>query len=580
MATLQDIHAEAYSDMPFDDFAKRYHQKFYADMPYSEFATKAGIGGDAPKVEAPKVGVGEDVAKSAVSGLAKGAMNTAGAVGDARDFVSWGAGYAAKALGATPETAQNVESAAGLLGRLNPIAMFAPTSQQVREAVTPFTGESYKPQTTAGKYASSAAEFIPGAVVAPGGAVRNAVTGVAAGLGSELAGQMTEGTKGEPFARVAGAVAGGAAPGIASRAITPLQIAPERMAAVKALEAEGVPLTAGQKTGYRPLQWAEATLGDMPGAGGKAAQVQREQAKAFTAAALRRVGEEADSATPEVMKAAKERIGGMFESVMPKATVSMDEAFAKKIGDAVTEYTRTTIPGQRPRLPDDVANSIVDFAQNQRGVIYGDQLKSLRSELTRYSTTNPELQKFLGKVRAALDDLVIRGAGPEVAKEAATARNQWRNMKLLEEAVGGAGENAAQGLISPQMLRSVVSRGNDKAQYVRGHGDFADLARAGNIAMPQLPQSGTQPRTYIQGMATGGGIMTGDPVTAALGLLGPALTGRALMSGPVQGYLGNQLVPNIQSKFGLLSSPERRLLDQVLRTRAALPPPPQPSQSH
>lgn len=66
-----------------------------------------------------------------------------------------------------------------------------------------FTG---RPETTAGEYAETVGEFLPGALL--GGGVRQMI---AAGMGSEAAGQATEGTKLEPWARVGGGILGGGA---------------------------------------------------------------------------------------------------------------------------------------------------------------------------------------------------------------------------------------------------------------------------------------------------------------------------------------------------------------------------------
>ena len=65
------------------------------------------------------------------------------------------------------------------------------------------------PQTTAGQYARTAGEFVPGMMAAPGNLARNAVGGVTAGLSSEAAGQATEGTPYEPYVRVGAGIAGG-----------------------------------------------------------------------------------------------------------------------------------------------------------------------------------------------------------------------------------------------------------------------------------------------------------------------------------------------------------------------------------
>lgn len=67
----------------------------------------------------------------------------------------------------------------------------------------------YAPQTTPGKYARTVGEFIPGALL-PGATVGNAMRfGVVPGLASEAAGQATEGTALEPWARAGAGIGAG-----------------------------------------------------------------------------------------------------------------------------------------------------------------------------------------------------------------------------------------------------------------------------------------------------------------------------------------------------------------------------------
>ena len=41
MANLRETHQQSYSDMPFEEFARRAHQKFYSDMPFEQFMQRA-----------------------------------------------------------------------------------------------------------------------------------------------------------------------------------------------------------------------------------------------------------------------------------------------------------------------------------------------------------------------------------------------------------------------------------------------------------------------------------------------------------------------------------------------------------
>lgn len=77
------------------------------------------------------------------------------------------------------------------------------------------------------------------------------------------------------------------------RAVSPFTINPERQALVDQLGNEGVRVTAGQATGSRGLRYAESEIG-----GQQAEDAMNNQGEQFTSAILRRVGVNADRATP------------------------------------------------------------------------------------------------------------------------------------------------------------------------------------------------------------------------------------------------------------------------------------------
>src|SRR5690606_18940134 len=138
------------------------------------------------------------------------------------------ASWIASQLGASPETA---ESVGGFVQRASPLTFGMPTTERYKQETDAAIGDAlkYDPQTTAGKYARTVGQFIPAAAVGPGNiATRLATQAVLPGLGSEAAGQATEGSAIEPYARVAGAVAGGMLPSLAGRIISPVRTSPER----------------------------------------------------------------------------------------------------------------------------------------------------------------------------------------------------------------------------------------------------------------------------------------------------------------------------------------------------------------
>ena len=116
------------------------------------------------------------------------------------------------------------------------------------------SGIEYRSPTTVGQYAGTVGEFLPAAI---GGGASAARTAVVAGLGSEAAGQATEGTSLEPYARIAGAIV---APYSANKTLSALQkrnvkaptietLKAEKTAAYDLLKSEGTGLT-GTQTAY------------------------------------------------------------------------------------------------------------------------------------------------------------------------------------------------------------------------------------------------------------------------------------------------------------------------------------------
>jgi hypothetical protein len=152
-----------------------------------------------------------DAAKSFGVGAGRGVIQVAGLPGDIREMLARGTQRAVDyfAPGFAPNAGGTLSNA---LASTFP-SLSGPTSSQLQNAVESFTGPFYQPKTIVGDYAQTTGEFVPGALLMPGGGLaRSALRyGVLPALTSETAGQLTKGTPLEPWARVAGALLGGAA---------------------------------------------------------------------------------------------------------------------------------------------------------------------------------------------------------------------------------------------------------------------------------------------------------------------------------------------------------------------------------
>jgi hypothetical protein len=452
---------------------------------------------------------------------------------------------------------------------LSPGEVSIPTPEETTQAVEKnITGPMHEPESIPGRYGAAVAGAVanPLSYIGPGGVVAKGISAAGSGAGGEAAGQLTQGSPWEGAARLVGALAGGAA---APRAVTPFPMSPERQAIVDALAREGVTgMSAGTSTGHTGLKYAEDVLSTYPFGGGGLERSQREALGQYTRAALRRVGENADRATPEVVDRAFNRIGGDFDRLTANNTMQLDQPVQNDMLNSVINYHDNTAPLLRSPLPENVMNDVASWAGSQGGQLTGRQYQNLRSRLGAASrgAADPQLSHALSDMTESLDNAMersIAATNPADSGAFGEARRQYRNMLTIERAATAGGERAAEGFITPAQLRTAVKAMEGTRAYARGQGDFSELAHSGNAGLLPLPNSGTAQRNAIvqaiehfglAGLFGGGAEYSGGIPSAlgvgAAGIAGPAATGRALMSPPAQAYMRNQILPDQVSLYG------------------------------
>lgn len=502
---------------------------------------------DTPQPEAPAlkpsqdVSVPADMAKSFGAGLVRGGMGLVGLPGLAE-------GLGRKGINA-------------IGGNVSPETVL-PGYRDIEKTVEGTVGPLHKPQTTAGEYAGTIGEFAPGVLFPVAGAASRAgqiaarVGGgvVAPAVASETAGQLTKGTSAEPMARLVGALGGGLA---ASRAISPVRGSadPEHLHQVNVLRAEGVQPSAAQATNSRSLKWVEQSAQDVPfGPGLRHADRRAEQ---FTRAVLRRAGINAPRATDDVLNAAFDRIGNVFDTVGQNAVLTRnarsDRALNGLVGN-VNEYLSNS--SQMSRIPA-IEQMAAEIAQTYRfGTITGQQYTTWRSQMSRRARemkAAPEAQRAMNNMVQSLDALMAPALSAPARQSLRQARRDYRNLLVIEKAALGAGENAAKGLLSPTALKNAVRQQNPRA-YARGQGDFAQLARAGEAVLRELPQSGTAPRAVAMGLLGVGGGTVGGPGGFLAATAGPAISARIMTNPTVQRYLSNRTGTAINPRASAMAS--------------------------
>lgn len=153
----------------------------------------------------------EDVLRSAATGAGEGVAQSVGLIGDVTSGADMLGEWVGDQLGLEPLSPDQKETMKRPMGLPD---ITPPTTAEV-EAATGLDQVKHEPQTTAGEYARTVAQFATPTAV---GGVRSALKyGAVPGLASETAGQATEGTPLETPARIIGALTGGGVMAFLSR---------------------------------------------------------------------------------------------------------------------------------------------------------------------------------------------------------------------------------------------------------------------------------------------------------------------------------------------------------------------------
>lgn len=554
-----------YNDMSDMDLAKSFHDKYYADMPFDAFAKSIGVEvqPQAQETAQPATNGGFDAFKSRLqSGQIKG-VNSGTTMADMGAQFQKGIVQGVAGMAQFPEAAgtwladKTFQGVDALLGRehkpVPKIEAGIPSPGEVGQMLVDATGVG-EAKTLPGRYMNRFGQFLPSVVVGgPAGMTEKVLRAGTASAGAETAGHATKGMKLlgydlQPVAEFAGALLGNSLVDLGRRTVTPFPISEERKRLLGVLKDEGVDLTAGQKTGNSGLKYAEAELG-----AGPAAQTIERQGEQFTAAALKRAGITADRATPQVINKAFTDLGKQFDDLAAQTNIPLDAKLQDDLLNAVVDY-QSMAADLRPAA-EQIVNRISELANANNGTLAGASYQDIRSRLSkilRSQGADPALKEVAGNISTALDDAVERNLSGDLLDTWRNTRTQYRNLKTIAKAATSSG--ATEGLLPPSAVRSAELQKQGTDNFSRGKGDLTELARAGEMAMKPLPQSGTAPRLMVQALGRGipatlgtllgsGGGMPGQVIGGLLGsTVAPMVEGQLLMSRPVQRWLANQVL--------------------------------------
>lgn len=283
------------------------------------------------------------------------------------------------------------------------------------------------------------------------------------------------------------------------------------------LDAEGVPVSAGIRTGNPTLKLAEDIAGKRPLGG---PNINADAMDEVTRAALRRSGVHAPRgsdvvADDVVLGRAFDHAGNRINAIQRRYPVQVDQQFLNDI--ATVEQM---VPALLERGP--AVQRFVDRLSSQ-GTWTPEEAQLLRTQLLtairgeRGPNANYEVRRALTGLQGALDEALERqvlATGPvsdvNMLRE---ARRHYANTSTLADAISRSGASGDLGVLTPSALRNATAASQGKRNATLGRGNMTDLGAASRPLLKSPPDSFTNtregvanPAYWLQGLMLRAGV--------------------------------------------------------------------------
>lgn len=320
-------------------------------------------------------------------------------------------------------------------------------------------------------------------------------------------------------------MAGGALGNLGASALgrvgQPLAVAgPEDRDAASILQAAGVPLDLSQRSGSTFLRRVRSALGDNPVTAGAQHEADLVRQQAFNDAVLQTIGVEpgAKAATRDVLGPARDRISGVFEDVLSRNAVPVDQPFINSLGSIQSQALML-----EKKAPSNVVNHVFDVLL-KKGELDGQTAYAIKKNIDGLLSSSDSTERDLGsQLHEVLMNQMHGAMSAEDQAALSQARRQFRNMKTIEPAISTDGL----GNISPARLANQVGAKRNRAASLYGRGsdsfmDLVDLAQSGKQLLPDnLANSGTHARQSMDLIPLAKGLVLGKPAQAVLNFQSP-----------------------------------------------------------
>ena len=411
----------------------------------------------------------------------------------------------------------------------------------------------YEPQEYGSEAAQRVGEFLPLAG-------KNVVTmGVLPALTAFFAGKAAEDT---PLQLPVEIVTALVTPSLAKKIISPRggQISGVTKQHLELLKKEGVLPTAGFKFDDVDVKaWEEATQAGR--------NLQEAAFEAFSRAALKRIGIDANRATGDQLRRVYDEMAEGFNSTINNLDTAANRVIPSKenmsiLNSALRTYGGAIAPAQRSPIFREMYNA---FRQSKKSgqSLSGDQLKYYHQTLNNMTRKGDETGDAARAILPELKEMIHRNLGAEGKELWVNTNRRYRDFLAIERALKG-GKGFDEGLVVPSRLASATTA-VFKRKRLFGESDLGNLAQAGSSVMKVLPQSGPAPRLLGSGaggagqeaarLGAGTYALTQDPkmagYAAVAGTMLPSVRNNLMGLSVGQQYMGNQLVRD-QGRLGLL----------------------------
>jgi hypothetical protein len=307
--------------------------------------------------------------------------------------------------------------------------------------------------------------------------------------GAAIGGGMTAINGGTPeeIARNAGfGLAGGAGlHGIGKLGNKLLSGTPKAVAKIAQIARDkyGIQVGASQLSTNPLVRTVANAVDRVPFSGGTAAKAK--QLSTFYRALANEIGENADALTPDVLAAARNRIGDVFESVATRVPViKADPQFQNELVQAIADGESVLEAAKFPLIEKQFNNIVKTFGQG--GEITGDQYLSLTAKnsiLSKLIAQGGDVGDVAKEIKDALYGALERNAPADVAPDLAKARYQWKVLKTIENPAA----KSPTGEISPALLMAPVIKNFGGKAY----GNAGNMGELADIGQQFLKEPGT-----------------------------------------------------------------------------------------